>query len=219
MSDFDDLAKASGINTEDESLKLTNTGSSQYEFAAGEYQVFVGHFRVTYKDKENNKCEPDAPGASAAFGMQDFFVIKSPEKMMVDKEFNLAEGEDVRGFVYKQYITLESDKQWQNKNVYQSFFVENVPQFDVVENKDKADFVVRLGIVKAYFGAPATMVLAKSKKNNIFMSSLELGGHTIDKDKIEKRKKVMSKLYSQVDELWEKVKAERAAAKGGHQTR
>lgn len=213
-SDFNDLAKASGIDIKDDAFAVTNTGTSQYEHPAGEYQVFVGHFNVTYKDKENKKCEPDVPGASAAFGMQDFLIIKTPSKMLVNKDFKYAEDEDVRGFVFKQYITLESDKQWMNKNIYQSFFIENVPQFDVVKNKDKVDFVIRLGVVKAYLGASATMILEKSKKGNIFLKSLELSSHTIDADKINKRKKVMASLYEQIDTKWTEFKAELKAKKG-----
>jgi hypothetical protein len=133
---------------------------------------------------------------------------------MVDKNFKLVEEEDIRGFVYKQYITLESDKQWQNKNIYQSFFIENVPQLDVVKDKDKADFVVRLGVVQAYFGSPAVMILEKSKKGNIFMKSFELSSHTVDAAKITKRKKVMDLLYEQVNTKWEEFKAQREASKG-----
>lgn len=213
MSEFDDLAKEYNLDANDPSLAVKNTGTGgAYEFPEGEYSVLFGDFHLKYKNKENKTCKKDDPGATLAFGMQDFIILKDPNKMLVDNKYNLVPDEDIRAYMYKQYITLKSDDQWQNKKVYSSCFVENVPQFDVIQNKDKQDFVIRLGVVKMYYGAPAKLIL-KPYKGKMYLDSVELSSHEISKEKLAKRKTLADNLYQQVDAKWNEYKAKKASEK------
>lgn len=214
MSEFDELAKASGIDAEDESLQLKNTGTGgAYNFPDGEYAVLVGDFNLYYRNKDNKNCKKEDPGATPAFGLQDFLILRDPNKMFVNAKYDLVEGEDVRSYLYKQYVTLISDDQWQNKKIYNSFFIENAPQFDVIQDKDQKDFVIRLNMVKMYYGAPAKLVLKTSAKGNSYLHSVELDKHDITKEKIEKRRAVANKLYSQIDGKWQEYNAKKNEGK------
>lgn len=176
---------------------ITNTGTVFYKFPEGHYHALVGDLHITYKNAENNKCEKNDPGAQAAFGMQEFIIIVDPSgKRFVDENGKVVDA-DYGAYIWRQYIPLEGEKQWQNKNVYDSFYIDG-EDVSVIKEDGSGNYDVRLAYAALYVGIRCTFEIKVSAKGTTFMVDLALGEHNLNKDLLEKRKALVANLHKQI---------------------
>lgn len=195
MSDMQDLLKQSGVEVDVPAI--TNTGTVFYKFPEGAYHALVGNLSITYKDANNEKCEKGDPGAVASFGMQEFIIIADPAgKRFIDENGSIVDA-DYGAYIWRQYIPLDSDKQWQNKNIYDSFFIEG-EDVSVINEDGSGNYDVRLAYAALYVGMRCTFDIKVSSKGNPFMENVVLGEHTLSKDLLEKRKALVANLHKQI---------------------
>jgi hypothetical protein len=196
MTDINDVMKEFGI--ESDVPKIKNTGSSFHVFEPGEYIGLVGKFNIQYIDAEKKKCEKDKPGAKPGYGMLDILVVKDPnDTVLINKDYSINQEVDYGAHIFKQYITLDSDKQWVNKQMFESFYIDDAPIKVVIE--DGGEYEIALGSLPAFVGMPCTFSITEGKKKNSrFLGELELKIHTLTKELLAQRKKAVEKLYEAI---------------------
>lgn len=200
---FDDIAKEYGVND-----LAPIEGSTQYfQHEPGTLSALVGKLEVKYKDMEGKACDKTKPGATRSHAIQHFIVYKDGKGECINtNNWELDANSPYGRLVYSQYIPLEPDRQWQNKNVYNTFKIEGMPNLDIVQG-GKNDFKIFLNNTPYFIGMPVQIILEQGKKS-VFVKEVTLQIHNLNKDLLIKRKGLMDSIYVKLDA---KLSAEKAA--------
>jgi len=215
-----DIAKAMGIEVPEDALNegIKNTGFAFYEHEPGDYVGLIGLLGEPVYKKEiegkSQKVKPDTPGAIRSYAMLPIMLIDTPKGKVVDDSFNPLPNMSYGQLVFQQYCTLLPDKQYSNKRIFGNLKFQGLPQLDIVQGEDN-DYVVKLELLKYfYYGAPVLFTLEKAKSGKgIWLSQdgFKLRNQKLDKEIIEKRKKVADAYWSKIIAIREAEKAEREA--------
>jgi hypothetical protein len=194
--DMNKMMEEYGITSD--APKIKNTGTVFHVFEVGGYTALVGKFKLTYVNAEKKKCEKDEPGAKAAYGMLDLIIAKTPdETVIIDKNYQINTEVDYGVHIFRQYVSLDSDKQYFNKLLFTTFTIENTP-IAVIE-EDNGEFITRLGSLPAFIGIPCTFDIIEGKKKGArFLENLTLKTNTLSKKLLESRTKVVETLYAEI---------------------
>lgn len=178
-------------------------GTSDFEYfkhVPGAYEGRLGKLTIKYVDLDGKKCDANAPGAKPKHGTLDIFVTASPDGHGFSEDLtNKKYGE----ILYKQYIPLEPERQWQNKNLFNLFKIEKI---QIVEGDDK-NFKVNLGNLVYFIGRTVAFELATSDKGNVYMKSLFLTDKaSFTEEKFRKDFELVKEWYKKADALLESEK-------------
>lgn len=212
--DFMQLAQDFGISVEGMNLPgaVENTGSTSflYQHKVGEYVGLIGRILTKYKDRDQKPCEATVAGATISHAIQQILIVKD-EKQIILSDFSLLPDTEYGRFVYNQYITRDSDRQWQNARFYEKIAYTNAPILIVTGDIKKGDFIVNLNNAVFFYGAPVKFKLKETTKGSIYVDSIELIDTVIDKAKMTNRKNVMDALYKKLEDKLDAEKKEREA--------
>lgn len=179
-------------------------GTSDFEYykhVPGAYEGRLGKLTIKYVDLDGKKCDANAPGAKPKHGTLDIFITASPDGHKFSEDLT---GKRYGEIIYKQYIPLEPERQWQNKNLFNLFRIDNV---QVVENPDDKNFKVNLGNLIYFIGRTVAFELAVSDKGNTFLKSLFLTDKSpLTEEKLKKDFELIKKWYELADSLLEAEK-------------
>lgn len=217
MSKYEDILSQYGIDsTETEKIEISATDMS-YKFEVGvEYIFLIGNSHYFYRDADDKKCEKGTPGARVAFGMLDMFTVSKGNETFIDDKMEFNKDLPPTAFKYGQFINLQPDKQFQNKNLFQGFYIDKQPELAVVQ-EDGRNYNINLAVLPVYVGVPAKVVfgIGKKKTSRPYVESIELLDHSIDAKKIENRKKVIATIENKLDVLWKAVKKDKGTGNAG----
>lgn len=195
---LEELLRTEGFETPE--VLVTNTGESfqYFKHLPGVYEGYLGRLNIIYKNLDGEKCEPSTPGAKPAYGMLDIFIDSSPDGHSFFKKADPSYGESV----FKQYVTLDPERQWQNKQLFSTF---NLPNITVIENPNATDFKVNLKNLAFFVGRPVTFELVQSAKGNIFLRNLFLTDKTqLDEKKLTEALTQVKEWYTKLEQIKEK---------------
>lgn len=211
--DFKSLASEMGVGDLAEQEAITSKGGF-FEHVEGEYQALVGKLEIKYKDVEGKACAKDKAGATKSHAIQQLIIFKDPNGEPINvKDWTLDPNSPYGRFIYNQYVPLEADRQWQNKNMYQTFVIEGHPELDVITSEG-GNFKVNLANTVFYLGMPIKFIIGKSKNSkSAFLQEPNILIHNVSKEILLKRKQVIDMLYGKLDAIKEAEKAKRDAEK------
>jgi len=223
--DLDKLAVQMGVDMPQDALQdegFKNTGFSFYQHKLGNYVGLIGKLGDAIWTKEvdgkNKKCEKGEPGAVKSYSMLPIMIVEDPEGKLVDDTFTPLPDIQYGKIMWQQYVTLNSEKQYNNKRLFAEIKYDNLPQLDIVQGGQN-DYNIKLELLKHfYYGAPVTFTLdktAKAKSAWIVEGTLLLRNTVLTKDVIERRKLVADSLMEKIQQIKEAEDAERKAKKGG----
>jgi len=208
MSKYEDVLSQYGISSEEvEKVEISATDVS-YKFETDvEYVFIVGNIHFYYKDADDKKCKKDTPGARVAYAILDLFTVSKGKEVFINDKMEFNKDLPPTAFKFGQFIALQSDKQYQNKNLFEGFYIDNQPELAVIQ-EDGRSYRVNLSVLPIYAGAPAKVIfgIGKKKTSRPYIASIELLDHTIDAKKVETRKKVVATITAKIDELWKALK-------------
>ncbi len=217
--DFGELAKQFDVQAENYDLQgsVENTGTTSflYEHQVGEHIGLFGKFITKYKDRNNTPCDKTSVGAVRSHGQQQIIIAKDPGKQLIGAGFSIADDIEYGRIMYGIYITFDSERQWQNSNIYKNFIYPTIPQASIVQGDiKKGDFIVNFDNPVFFYGAPVKFLLEKSKSGkSLYVASLELLDNNINKETFNKRRAMMDALYKVLEVKLDKEKKEREAKK------
>lgn len=218
VMDFNELLAGTGI----EAPVIENTGESFefYKHCVGEYEGLCGKLTIDYVDGEGKKVEKGTPGSKQRnFGIHVLFITKSPDNHGFAPDFEIRDGQVYGEFMINQFVTLESDRQYQNKNLYDTFKIAGAPPTEVVvEGASKSDYKINLNALGFYIGAPVKWEMAEytsksTGKKSINVTNLTLTNNLLSKEIFEKRKALVENLYAKLEVLKKKEEEARKAKK------
>lgn len=213
---FDALLQSAGFDTPD--VEVTNTGEAfeYYKHCEGKYSGLVGIFNVDYVNFDNKKCEPSTPGAKRKdFGMLDLLITSSPDNHgFKTKEFGISNGQVYGEFIFKLFVSFVGDRQYQNKNLFDTFKIAGAPTTDVIKpGSSDNDFKLDSKAFGFYRGAPVTFEIKVSPKGTRYVTNLQLQDNLLTQELFKQRIALVDGIYGKLEELKKKEKEERDARK------
>ena len=220
VMDFKDLLDQAGIDAP----VIENTGEAFefYKHCVGEYEGLVGKYTLEYINGENKKVEKGTPGAKMRdFGLLGLIITKSPDNHGFAPDFNIKDGQVYGEFIHNQFVTQLGDRQWQNKNLFDTFKIAGAPTTDVIidgKSGQKTDFRFDPNSLGFYIGAPISWEMVeytnpKTGKKSINLTNLTLKNNLLSKAIFEKRKALVDGIYSKLEALLKKEDEERKSKK------
>ena len=204
--ELDNLIKDLGIPTPE--LEIAGTSFQYYQHAPGEYVGRIGKFEIAYKDAEGKKVTADAIGAvQQNYGQLDIIITNSPDGHGYNPNKPVTEA-SYGELIFKQYIPLDPDKQFQNKGLFDGLVYANVPGSAVIEEIDNKNFKVKLGNLALFYGASVRFRFKQGKKS-VYLIDMLLTDPVITKEKLAKYKSEMDKIYDYLAKVREREEMER----------
>lgn len=207
--DFNELLESTGIDAP--VIKNTGEAFEFYKHCLGKYSGIVGRVNIDYVDGEGKKVEKGTPGSKRKdFGMLGILITHSPDNHGFAPDFKIKEGQVYGEFIFNVFLTLKEDRQWQNKQFFDTFKIAGAPATDVVviTGAGKADYNINLNALGFYIGAPVTFELKQGTKN-VYLVDLTLTDNLLTKAIFDKRKAHVDSLYTSLDALRKKEEEER----------
>lgn len=216
---LDDVLGAFGISPDEIEAPIISGKSVFYQHQLGDFEGMILEFKEKCIDPKTKKSVEKGTPGSKSFGMLRIIILKDPKQALITNRFELVEGIKYGRLIYNIYIDFNPEKQYQNKNNFTNFFVDNYPQLSIVQGTDN-DYKINLRNLIIYYGAPVTFTLTKtltsgSIAKNAFIKNgtLKLKSNKISKEIVEKRKKAAAFLIAQLDELQQQEETERNVKK------
>ncbi len=198
---LDELLKQEGFEVPTPLVIEGTTEFEYYQHVPGAYEGKLGKFMIKYVDMDGKKCEKDTPGAKPKHGLLDIFITASPDGHGFSEKEERKYGE----MMYKLYIPLEPERQWQNKNLFELFKIEPVKIVAIVSERD---FKVNVGNLIYFIGRDVAFQLSVSSKGNTFLKSLFLTDKSpFTQEKYLKNLELIKKWYAIADAALEKEKS------------
>lgn len=211
--DFNELLEATGVDAP----IIVNTGEAFefYKHSIGKYKGIISKLNIDYVNGENKKVSKDTPGAKQKeFGMLPILITLSPDNHGFAQDLKIKEGQVYGEFVFNLFVTLKPDRQWQNKQFFDTFKIAGAPATDVIviTGDGKSDYQVNLNALGFYIGAPVSFEL-KAGSKNVYLTDLTLLDNVLTKTKFDERKALVESLTTELEALRKKEEDERKAKK------
>ena len=216
MENFEALLQNAGFDVPDVSVVNTGETFEFFKHCKGNYSAVVGNFNVDYVDVEGKKCKRSDVGAKRKdFGMLDLILTKTPDNHgFRNGKFEIEQGQQYGEFIFKLYVPFQGDRQFQNKNFFDTFRIAGAPSTAVIQPgvTDK-EFVFNATALGFYRGAPVSFEIKISDKGNAYVVNLQLQDNLLTTEKFQSRNKILDEVYAKLNALREVEKEQRKANK------
>lgn len=163
-------------------------GFEYYQHPLGIYMALVGRLKIGYKNLNNEKCEPDEPGAYISYFNLPLWITRFLGTTTTPENKSLLEPKDDKIIIptvqqaaelyFNVYLSYAPKDQWSIHQKFSSFHLSGHENMSIVrQNPAKpTEKVTNFRAFPAYYGMQVKFVLdnAKSKTGKTYLGSVEL---------------------------------------------